>query len=437
MTTHHIGRIVAGCLAAGLVVALALVIGPVAGAQEHVITGTVLLTFASSWALLAALSMRWTTQPQRWALVAGGFMGAGRRGSSRLHARRRGHRRAWLGLAAALACASGGHGRSRSAGVSAVARVPGSCTRCSAFTRSGAIGGGYQTVRESLDRRDLCGTRPTDRCRRTPAALELRRVRYAHRHPRIRPRRDCCLVGDGSPPRSRTTRECASTTGRVEVGAIRRRSRNDGVARSHGPARPARARARAWSLCACWPFSGAQYVRIFAGRYPEQVAGMVLLDGQPAEAFESLPAFPDVLHLVSPRLCAAAVAGATRRRPALSITRLRQPAGTRTLDAASQLLVCASVSQPARRVRGATDVARAGAFVPEPRRPAAGRRHGCCGRAGGMAAACRTRWRRCRRTAATASCRSRTTDSSGARWAPRSRVRPSVTLSGPCGPAGP
>ena len=38
--------------------------------------------------------------------------------------------------------------------------------------------------------------------------------------------------------------------------------------------------------------SGAQYVRIFAGQYPEQVAGMVLLDGQPAEAFEGLPAYP-------------------------------------------------------------------------------------------------------------------------------------------------
>ena len=38
--------------------------------------------------------------------------------------------------------------------------------------------------------------------------------------------------------------------------------------------------------------SGAQYVRIFAGRYPDAVAGMVLLDGQPAEAFEGLPIFP-------------------------------------------------------------------------------------------------------------------------------------------------
>jgi pimeloyl-ACP methyl ester carboxylesterase len=38
--------------------------------------------------------------------------------------------------------------------------------------------------------------------------------------------------------------------------------------------------------------SGADYVRIFAGRYPEHVAGMILLDGQPAEAFEGLPSYP-------------------------------------------------------------------------------------------------------------------------------------------------
>jgi pimeloyl-ACP methyl ester carboxylesterase len=38
--------------------------------------------------------------------------------------------------------------------------------------------------------------------------------------------------------------------------------------------------------------SGAEYVRIFAGRYPEQMAGMVLLDGQPPEVFEGLPSFP-------------------------------------------------------------------------------------------------------------------------------------------------
>jgi pimeloyl-ACP methyl ester carboxylesterase len=38
--------------------------------------------------------------------------------------------------------------------------------------------------------------------------------------------------------------------------------------------------------------SGAQYIRIFAGRYFDKVAGMVLLDGQPPEAFERLPSYP-------------------------------------------------------------------------------------------------------------------------------------------------
>jgi pimeloyl-ACP methyl ester carboxylesterase len=35
--------------------------------------------------------------------------------------------------------------------------------------------------------------------------------------------------------------------------------------------------------------SGGPYVRIFAARYPDQIAGMVLLDAQPADAFTALP----------------------------------------------------------------------------------------------------------------------------------------------------
>jgi pimeloyl-ACP methyl ester carboxylesterase len=38
--------------------------------------------------------------------------------------------------------------------------------------------------------------------------------------------------------------------------------------------------------------AGGPYVRVFAARYPEQVAGMVLLDGQPADAFTALPDYP-------------------------------------------------------------------------------------------------------------------------------------------------
>jgi pimeloyl-ACP methyl ester carboxylesterase len=38
--------------------------------------------------------------------------------------------------------------------------------------------------------------------------------------------------------------------------------------------------------------SGGPYVRVFAAQYPDEVAGMVLLDAQPADAFTVLPAYP-------------------------------------------------------------------------------------------------------------------------------------------------
>jgi pimeloyl-ACP methyl ester carboxylesterase len=38
--------------------------------------------------------------------------------------------------------------------------------------------------------------------------------------------------------------------------------------------------------------TGGAYVRVFAARYPDQVAGMVLLDSQPNEALTGLPDFP-------------------------------------------------------------------------------------------------------------------------------------------------
>ena len=44
MPTHRIGRIVIGSLVTGHAAALALTVGPVAGAQEHVITGVSAMT---------------------------------------------------------------------------------------------------------------------------------------------------------------------------------------------------------------------------------------------------------------------------------------------------------------------------------------------------------------------------------------------------------
>ncbi len=73
----HIGRIVAGSLATGLVAALLLVAAPFISPEEDDVTGAVLCGFAVGWAMLAILSSRSTDQPQRWAVPPAMFMGLG------------------------------------------------------------------------------------------------------------------------------------------------------------------------------------------------------------------------------------------------------------------------------------------------------------------------------------------------------------------------
>ncbi|GAB3785785.1 alpha/beta hydrolase [Nocardioides ungokensis] len=71
----HIGRIVAGSLATGLVAALLLAAAPFISPGENDVTGAVLCGFAVGWAMLAILSSRSTDQPQRWAAAPALFMG--------------------------------------------------------------------------------------------------------------------------------------------------------------------------------------------------------------------------------------------------------------------------------------------------------------------------------------------------------------------------
>ncbi len=75
-----IGVIVAASLAAGLVAALLLPFVPFvpsAAVDQNFATGMVLLGFALGWTLLAVLSVRLTDQPQRWAAAPALFMGLG------------------------------------------------------------------------------------------------------------------------------------------------------------------------------------------------------------------------------------------------------------------------------------------------------------------------------------------------------------------------
>jgi pimeloyl-ACP methyl ester carboxylesterase len=295
MTTNRIGRIVVGSLTAGLVFALTLVVGPFAGAQEHVITGTVLLAFASSWALLATLSILWTRQPQRWAFVLAGFMG--------------------LAGAGLLAFAPSGSTIDALGWVwppLLLVLLAGTTVRVHRDLRSrtrywvvypllivyalSAFGGGYQTIRESLDRRmvaapgqlvDLGGYRLHLNCVGSGGPTVILESGLGE---------TAAYWGWISTAVAHDTKVCVyDRAGRgwsdpVSVpqdGAAVARDLHVLLDRAHVPG----------PYVLVGHSSGAQYVRIFAGRYPEQVAGMVLLDGQPAEAFESLPHFPSFYNV--------------------------------------------------------------------------------------------------------------------------------------------
>jgi pimeloyl-ACP methyl ester carboxylesterase len=330
MNTQQIGRIVTGCLAAGLVAALGLVLGPFGGAQEHVITGTVLLTFASSWASLATLSILTTNEPQRWALMPATFMGVAGAGlltfapgDTVIDAL------GWVWPSVLLMVIAGTavrvrrdlHSRTRRWVVYPLLGVYALC----------ALGGAYQTIQASIDRR-------------SPVAPgQLIEVGGHRLH------LNC--VGSGTPAvilESGLGETAAYWTGistavarDAKVCVYDRAGRGwsdpvpapqDGVAVARdlhilldrggvpGP------------LVLVGHSSGAQYVRIFAGRYPEQVAGMVLLDGQPAEALERLPTYPPFYNGL--RRVSALLPSVAR----LGVGRLLFPAGAGNLPANARSL---------------------------------------------------------------------------------------------------
>jgi pimeloyl-ACP methyl ester carboxylesterase len=73
----HIGWIVALSLAVGLFTAVLLALAPFISPEENDVTGAVLCGFAVGWATLMLLSTRLTDQPQPWAAVPAVFLGVG------------------------------------------------------------------------------------------------------------------------------------------------------------------------------------------------------------------------------------------------------------------------------------------------------------------------------------------------------------------------
>ncbi len=287
----RVGLIVAGSLITGFVVALVLVIGPFGGAQEHVIMGTALLGWALGWALLAVLSIRWSDQPQRWAVVPAALMALA--GASFLVFRPDANAMnllGWIWPLALIALAVWMTVQAR--------RTLRSITRRLILYPLfvglvvAGVGGGYETIQEQVDRSttampghlvDVGGRRLYVQCSGSGSPTVVLVSGLA----------ETSVYWGGwiAPAVAQNTTVCAYDRA--------------GQGWSDPPASPQDGAAVATDLHTLLvnaqipgPYvlvghsTGGAYARVFAARYPDQVAGMVFLDSQPNEAFTGLPDFP-------------------------------------------------------------------------------------------------------------------------------------------------
>ena len=308
----HIGLIVAGSMAAGLILAVVLVALPFIPGQENVLTGVVLLAFASGWALLAALSVRLTDQPQRWAVAPAAFMAVAGLISLLPPGSVVQDVFGWVwppalfGLVVWMFLSARRHMRSRVARwllypVLAVLMVA-------------SVGGGYQTVRQSIDTRAYP----------MPGQLVDVGGHRMHIH----------CTGSGSPTvvlepgqggASSDLGWVAPAVARDSTVCVYDRAGRGWSDPAYGPQDATRIAADLHTLLeraqvpgpyllAGHSFGGL-YVQTFAATYPDQVAGLVLLDStapKPGPALPTRTSSYDVLGRVSAVFSAMAHLGAGR-----------------------------------------------------------------------------------------------------------------------------
>lgn len=298
-----IARVIAASLAAGLVVAAVLTLGVFAGGTESVITGSLLLSFGLGWALLAALSGHYTNRPQRWAAVPAGFMAAS---GAALLALDPGNdvmaSLGWVWPPVVLVLAAWMWVRMRRA---VAGRGRWLLTPVIAALAIAAVGATYENVALHADDRIL-----------DAAPGKLYDVGGHQLH------LDC--RGEGSPTvvlfngLGEVSASWARITG--QVGTTTRICAYDraGQGWSEDIATPQDGIAAAADLHALLdvagesgPFvlaghsSGGTYAMTYAARYPQQVAGMVLLDSSSPEQPTLVPSF-DLEYAVTRRFVALA-----------------------------------------------------------------------------------------------------------------------------------
>ena len=286
---RRIGLRVAGSMLAGAATALVLVVLAFGGAAEPVITGLALLGFASGWALLAFTTRR-TRQPQRWAwapatalAVAGIASLVFQPSDSVMRAT------GWVWPALLLASVVWIVLKSRRALQNwsrSVVLYP-----VLALAVLAAVGGGYEKLSE---------------VRESSAVMTGVLIDVGDHKMRI------SCTGTGSP--TVVLEPGLGEAGAMMAGwiqpAVAASTRvcvydRSGRGWSEPAAHPQDAAANAADLHALLalaevdgPYvlvghsSGGAYIKVYAAEYPDQVAGMVLLDAQPSEAMTRLPSYP-------------------------------------------------------------------------------------------------------------------------------------------------
>jgi pimeloyl-ACP methyl ester carboxylesterase len=283
---------VLGSLVAGAALALVFVFSIASGGSEPLVTGSVLFAFGLGWGLMGFLSTRYSAQPQAWTAVPAAVLGS--IGIGLMLFQPGPALMDFLGWVRPLAIAglaiwiviqvrANLRGRGRWLVVPVIATlfvfsIGGALTTLGAATAVAQAGGGKMI--------DVGGHRLYIECTGSggPAVilqpgLGASSSAWASIAPAVAARTTVCAYDRAGHGRSD---EAGPQDGIALAADLHTLLERAGIP---GP------------YLLVGHSSGGPYVRVFAAQYPDEVAGMVLLDAQPADAFTALPQYPGVYSM--------------------------------------------------------------------------------------------------------------------------------------------
>ena len=286
----------AGSFAAGVLLAVALLLGPASGGSEPLVTGSVLIAFGLGWGLMAVLTTRFSGQAQTWMAVPAAFLGLIGLGLIVFQPSARGHGPAELGLAARAGRPGHLDGRA------GPARAP----------RSRSVARPPEWSPRSWSSPSVARSRPSvgprvPALRRRPAGWSTSAAITCTSNAPARglpPSSSRLALASRRPPGAGSRRTVAASTTVCTYDRAGHGRSDEAAAPQDGNALATDLHTLLERAGVAGPYvlvghsSGGAYVRVFADRYPDQVAGMVLLDSQPADAFTALPDYPTTYRIL-------------------------------------------------------------------------------------------------------------------------------------------